>query len=60
MGEWLRSVDHQVALLRRGRHRVALALFTQFDPDHAYGKQTLRGLASRLLRGLGSWASRHP
>jgi Beta-lactamase enzyme family len=46
-------VDHQVALLRRGHQRIALALFTQFDPDHAYGKQTLRGLASRLLRGLG-------
>jgi hypothetical protein len=44
-------VDHQVALLRRGRHRLALALFTQFDPDHAYGKQTLRGLAARLLQG---------
>jgi hypothetical protein len=47
-------VDHQVALLRRGRERIALALFTQFDPDHAYGKQTLRGLASRLLGGLGA------
>lgn len=46
-------VDHQVALLRRGPRRIALALFTQFDPDHAYGKQTLRGLARRLLRGLG-------
>jgi hypothetical protein len=45
-------VDHQVALLRRGRHRIALALFTQFDPDHAYGKRTLRGLAARLLHGL--------
>lgn len=45
-------VDHQVALLKRGRHRVALALFTQFDPTHAYGKQTLRGLATRLLAGL--------
>jgi hypothetical protein len=45
-------VDHQVALLKRGRHRVALALFTQFDPTHAYGKQTLRGLAARLLAGL--------
>jgi beta-lactamase class A len=44
-------VDHQVALLRRGRHRIALALFTQFDPDHSYGKGTLRGLAARLLRG---------
>jgi beta-lactamase class A len=46
-------VDHQVALLRHGHRRIALALFTQFDPDHAYGKATLRGLASRLLRGLG-------
>jgi beta-lactamase class A len=46
-------VDHQVALLRRGHHRIALALFTQFDPDHAYGKETLRGLAVRLLAGLG-------
>lgn len=53
-------VDHQVALLRRGRHRIALALFTQFDPDHAYGKQTLRGLAARLLGGLGAWSSHHP
>lgn len=45
-------VDHQVALLRKGRERIALALFTQFDPSHAYGKRTLRGLASRLLQGL--------
>jgi hypothetical protein len=45
-------VDHQVALLKRGRRRVGLALFTQFDPNHAYGKQTLRGLARRLLAGL--------
>src|SRR6478736_9979925 len=27
-------VDHQVVLLRRGGHRLALAIFTQFDPDH--------------------------
>jgi beta-lactamase class A len=53
-------VDHQVALLRRGRRRVALALFTQFDPSHAYGKQTLRGLAARLLAGLGTHVSAHP
>jgi hypothetical protein len=46
-------VDHQVALLKRGRRRVALAIFTQFDPDHAYGKRTLRGVAARLLGGLG-------
>jgi hypothetical protein len=45
-------VDHQVAILKRGRSRIELALFTQFDPDHAYGKRTLRGLAVRLLSGL--------
>jgi len=45
-------VDHQVALLKRGRKRVALAIFTEFSPSHAYGKRTLRGVAARLLRGL--------
>jgi hypothetical protein len=45
-------VDHQVALLKRGRKRVALAIFTEFNPSHAYGKRTLRGVARRLLAGL--------
>jgi len=45
-------VDHQVALLRRGQRKLAIAVFTQFDPDHAYGKRTLRGVFARLLRGL--------
>lgn len=45
-------VDHQVALLKRGRRRIGLAIFTQFNPDHAYGKQTERGVAARLLAGL--------
>jgi beta-lactamase class A len=45
-------VDHQVALVKRGRKRVALAIFTEFNPSHAYGKRTLRGVARRLLRGL--------
>jgi hypothetical protein len=45
-------VDHQVALLKRGRKRVAVAIFTEFSPSHAYGKRTLRGVAARLLRGL--------
>jgi len=46
------AVDHQVALLRRGDHRVALAIMTTGNPSHAYGKETLRGVARRLLRGL--------
>jgi Beta-lactamase enzyme family len=50
-------VDHQVALLRHGRTRVALAIFTQFDPSHSYGKETLRGIAARLLAGIGSSSS---
>jgi hypothetical protein len=45
-------VDHQVGLLRTGGERVSLAVLTRFNPDHAYGKETLRGVALRLLRGL--------
>lgn len=46
------AVDHQVALLRRGDHRVALAIMTTANGSHAYGKETLRGVAKRLLEGL--------
>jgi hypothetical protein len=45
--------DHQVALLRRGRRRVAVAILITSSPSHAYGNETLRGVAARLLRGLG-------
>lgn len=45
-------VDHQVALLRKRRLRVALAVLTRNDGSHAYGKRTLRGVASILLRRL--------
>ena len=46
------AVDHQVGLLRRGDHRVAVAILTVNDGTHAYGKATLRGMAKRLFRGL--------
>ena len=45
-------VDHQVALLTKGDRRVSLAILTYADGSHAYGKETLRGIAKRLLRGL--------
>jgi Beta-lactamase enzyme family len=45
-------VDHQVALLTHGKDRVAVAVLTTGSPNHAYGKQTLRGVFARLLRGL--------
>jgi hypothetical protein len=47
-------VDHQVALLTRGDERVSVAILTHLDGSHAYGEETLRGIAARLLRGLGS------
>jgi beta-lactamase class A len=47
-------VDHQVAQLRRGKLRVAIAIMTTGNPNHAYGKATLQGVAKRLLRGLGA------
>ena len=46
------AVDHQVALLRRGNMRVAVAVLTTHSPSHAYAKETLRGVFERLLRGL--------
>ena len=45
-------VDHQAALLTRGDERVSIAILTRSDGSHAYGKETLRGIAARLLRGL--------
>ncbi len=44
--------DHQVALLRRGARRLSVAILITSSPSHAYGKETLRGVAARLLRGL--------
>ncbi len=46
------AVNHQVALLRRGEQRLSLAILTRNSASHAYGKETLRGVAARLLRGL--------
>jgi len=47
------TVDHQVAFLRRREASVGLAILSESNPGHEYGKRTLRGVAKRLLRGLG-------
>ena len=46
------AVDHQVALLKRGEERVAVAVFTASNGSHATGKQTLEGVFRHLLQGL--------
>ena len=45
-------LDHQVALLVRGCARVSIAVLTMHDGSHDYGKHTLKGIFTRLLRGL--------
>jgi len=47
-------IEHQVALLRSGAQRVAVAVLTSGNPARAYGEQTLRGVFARLLRGLAA------
>ena len=49
-------VTHQVAFLESGERRIAVAIFSENSPSHAYGTETVRGVAARLLRGLGSGA----
>ena len=46
------GVENQVALLRRDNRRVSVAILTQHNGSHEYGKATLRGIALRLLAGL--------
>ena len=44
--------DHQVAFIERGDSRIAIAMMIMYSPSHEYGKETLRGLAARLLNDL--------
>jgi beta-lactamase class A len=41
---------HQVALLERGQRALAIAVLTERNPSHPYGRDTVRGIAARLLR----------
>jgi beta-lactamase class A len=45
-------IDNQVALFTRGCARVSIAVLTMNDGSHNYGKETLRQIFWRLLRGL--------
>jgi hypothetical protein len=57
-GGWYRDSDgwrvHQAALVRRGRHRISIAVLTRGNPGLAYGATTIRGVTARLLRGYRS------
>jgi len=45
-------IDNQVALLTRGCARISIAVLTMHDGSHAYGKQTLKAIFHKLLKGL--------
>ncbi|MBU3691332.1 MAG: serine hydrolase [Solirubrobacterales bacterium] len=51
-GRYGGTVNHQIALIRRGRYRIGLAILTQGNPYTSYGEGTLKGVARRLLEGL--------
>jgi hypothetical protein len=43
-------VTHQSALLEQGTRRISLSVLTEWNPSHAYGTWTIRGVAHRLLK----------
>jgi len=52
-------VEHQTARLERGKRRIGLSIMSEGNPNHEYAKDTLRGVARRLLRGLSQVGDRH-
>ncbi len=54
-GGWLTtrrgSLVHQVARLESGTSALTIAILTDGNPSDAYGRETIRGIASRLLGG---------
>ena len=52
---------HQAALLRgRSGRKLALAVLTEGGPGFGYGQQTIRGVTTRLLRGIRRFAPFRP
>jgi beta-lactamase class A len=47
-----RQIVNQAALIERGERRASLAVLTVDEPSQAYGEETIRGVARRVLRGL--------
>jgi hypothetical protein len=52
-------LDHQVVLLTRGCARTSLAVLTMYDGSHDYGKETLKVMFQRLLKGFPQPRKRH-
>jgi hypothetical protein len=48
-GGWRRGIVHQGALAERGGRRIAIAVLTDGNPTHDYGRRTIEGVAKRLL-----------
>jgi hypothetical protein len=52
-GGWRRSprgqLVHQAARLERGKLSIAIAVLTDGNPSQAYGRETVRGIAARLV-----------
>jgi hypothetical protein len=44
---------HQVARLERRDKSIAIAVLTDGNPSHGYGRETVRGIAARLLGEAG-------
>jgi hypothetical protein len=55
-GGWLPPrVVNQSALLERGGTRIGIAVLTDGDPSFRYGRQTITGVAKRLLGRLNAY-----
>jgi hypothetical protein len=49
---------HQIARLERPGVAITIAVLTNGNPSHGYGRWTVRGIAARLLTGPGEAAAR--